>query len=387
MDAAKPGHIASADMVLLDKNDHKIQASIPAILLPSFNERISEGYVYQMSMFSVKHNLIGSVNLKKLSGGFQYLVDVIGVLTYISYEKTSFDNGNITKSVTFDLTDHKGSYQCELSGKFVDLFRDMLENQCVGLPIILLQFAKITKSQGKTIVHGVDDITRIFVNHEFAEAINFRIGFDSSFKTISQIRTNPQLGIYVISDRMIDITHLDPWWYPICQCNLIVESYLGEFCCDECGVTDFLIVPKYRVRIVIEDQSGSIFLDSYDDVMFSIDVNDPTDSGVCDSFFPRAFDSVMGKSMMFIVHKTKHDSHYSDSSFELLRLSADRNLIEFHRNKGVNITPSKTMLKKVDKDCNLMVHKDFNSPFTNTDDFLDEYLWSYFVNPCSRDDP
>ncbi|CAJ2652616.1 unnamed protein product [Trifolium pratense] len=142
LDVSKHGRIHSVDMILIDKNGHKIQASIPGLLCCMFDELIVEGYVYVMSNFFVQYNegktmasyhknlfvfnvnievklswsskvprfgtsLIGSENVLDLSERFKYLVDVIGVVTYIRHDKNYFDDGSASKTVAFKLTDHR----------------------------------------------------------------------------------------------------------------------------------------------------------------------------------------------------------------------------------------------------------------------------------------
>jgi hypothetical protein len=59
------------------------------------------------------------------------------------------------------------------------------------------------------------------------------------------------------------------------------------------------------------------------------------------SYFPCAFDHVIGKSIMFIVEKKKHDLVYCDGMFELLCVSDDREIIQYYVDKGMCSTPSK----------------------------------------------
>ncbi|MCH83084.1 replication factor A protein [Trifolium medium] len=210
------------------------------------------------------------------------------------HDKNYFDDNTVTQTVTIDLTDDKGTYQCELSRSFVDDFRKMVKATCVGLPIVVLQFAKITKQQGRTVVISIDHVTRLFVNPLFADAVNFRIGlvlalekvpnylgicsstsipyqsvtFDlkNNFpvRSISELKADPRLGIYIINARMVQMSGLDAWWYPVCGCRVIVESYIGGFFCETCSKSEFYIVPKYRVRVVVEDDSAATYLDAYD---------------------------------------------------------------------------------------------------------------------------
>ncbi|MCH83083.1 hypothetical protein A2U01_0003898 [Trifolium medium] len=80
---------------------------------------------------------------------------------------------------------------------------------------------------------------------------------------------------------------------------------------------------------------------------------------------------------MFIVNKTKHDPRYFDASFELLRVSADEDVIRFFAEKGFCKTPSKVVPRLNDKEAQkLMVRPKFNPFVTSTGELLDEYLCS-----------
>ncbi|WJX89057.1 hypothetical protein P8452_71081 [Trifolium repens] len=139
-DQSAPGTITSVDMVLIDRNGHKIQATVPSSLLSVFDDQIVEGRVYRMSCFTVKHNLgvlvasyhrfififnentkvepsnsciipsygfsliaAENVLLKKFNYG--YMVNVVGVVTNVKHDKNFYPDGRVTRSVTFKLND------------------------------------------------------------------------------------------------------------------------------------------------------------------------------------------------------------------------------------------------------------------------------------------
>jgi hypothetical protein len=58
-------------------------------------------------------------------------------------------------------------------------------------------------------------------------------------KTIAQLREDPELGIFVINARLADMSGVNAWWYPVCRCDIIIDSYLGAFFCDKCHATEF----------------------------------------------------------------------------------------------------------------------------------------------------
>jgi hypothetical protein len=58
-------------------------------------------------------------------------------------------------------------------------------------------------------------------------------------KTIAQLKGDSELGIFVVTARLADMSAVNAWWYPVCHCQVIIESYLGSFFCHKCRATDF----------------------------------------------------------------------------------------------------------------------------------------------------
>jgi hypothetical protein len=60
--------------------------------------------------------------------------------------------------------------------------------------------------------------------------------------------------------------------------------------------------------------------------------------------FYKAFWPVMGKSMMFIVKKTRHEPNFLNPSFELIRVSSSEAVLKYFYDKGVHIAASKVQV-------------------------------------------
>ncbi|GAU48011.1 hypothetical protein TSUD_188820 [Trifolium subterraneum] len=159
-------------------------------------------------------------------------------------------------------------------GDLVDEFQSNLKCCAGGLTIVVLQFAKLSIVQGSILVQGVDRITKILVNPDAAEVINFKnalllyLGRSTNYggivssktrsflsntldflkrypvKSIAELNSDPELGVFIVNARMIDIISLDPWWYPTCKCGEIFESYIGVFHCAKCNLKHFKVAPN-----------------------------------------------------------------------------------------------------------------------------------------------
>lgn len=75
----------------------------------------------------------------------------------------------------FELTDLSGRFQCALYGKAVRSFQLMFDKVSEGLPVVVLQFARIVRDGGSIVVQSVKDITPVFVNPDFEEASRSRM--------------------------------------------------------------------------------------------------------------------------------------------------------------------------------------------------------------------
>ncbi|KAJ1409347.1 Nucleic acid-binding, OB-fold [Sesbania bispinosa] len=86
----EPAKPFSIEMVLLDSEGVKVQASIRRPMLKKFKDLVVEGEVYKMYFFGVVRNL-----------------DCIGVLTAVYAEKRSVRDGRTTRVVQMELLDDK----------------------------------------------------------------------------------------------------------------------------------------------------------------------------------------------------------------------------------------------------------------------------------------
>ncbi|CAJ2638181.1 unnamed protein product [Trifolium pratense] len=141
-DYLSSGGSSTLELVLIDKNGHKIQASIANDLVAAFDDQIVEGGVYEISFVNVVFNfgfhlpsyhrykfdfnenskvvpssndllptyglsLISFESVLKRRSHYRNLVDVIGVVTSINHDKDFFPDGSVAESVTFKLNDQR----------------------------------------------------------------------------------------------------------------------------------------------------------------------------------------------------------------------------------------------------------------------------------------
>ncbi|GAU50428.1 hypothetical protein TSUD_300280 [Trifolium subterraneum] len=413
------GRLDSMKLVLIDQHFHKIQATIPSDLISKFDHQVVEGGVYEMSSFSVDFNfdsllpshhrykfvfnentkvvpsnnnllpkyglsLIGAENILKRRLYYRYMVDVVGVLTSVQHDKNFFPDGKVTQSVTLQLDDQRRSLCCELSGRLVDEFKKSVDSSAGGLPVVVLQFMKITISQGCTLVEGIEGVTRIFVDPSVPDVEKFRSGMDAF------LRKNIDYSGLSKTTRLLPLSHTLDFIdrYPVRTIAelRIFQSYIGSFHCQKCKVRDFCASPKVKITLELDDESGTALFSVFDHVMIGLAAPALPTRGVNVDYFYKAFSSFMGKSVMFVVKKKLHNADHTENCFELVRASAHPSVIKYFIDVGVYTTPSKNIEKRPMKKSKQDEVSKIVRCTSTISELVDEYLTAAAANFMSSND-
>ncbi|WJX52344.1 hypothetical protein P8452_38464 [Trifolium repens] len=132
----KPGHLNSLEMILIDEKGTKIHASIA-----------------HNSIEKLGLSLTTIGNIRGYGPDHEFLVDVVGLVMRTSSERECIRDGKTTKEVVLHMFDNRGGG---------------------GLPIIVIQFAKIRYEEGKISIENYLNVTRILLNPIIPEMIAFK---------------------------------------------------------------------------------------------------------------------------------------------------------------------------------------------------------------------
>ncbi|KAK2454097.1 replication protein A 70 kDa DNA-binding subunit C [Trifolium repens] len=411
-----PSEISSIEMVLIDDKGAKIHASIKKQLLYMFDSKIVEGEAYQMSCFavapevgyyrptlhpykllfqiktrlqSVKNSLITTYGLSLTSlaevcshtHDYEFLVDVIGLMTGISAEREYIRDGKITKMVIVELTDASGKCECALFGDYVTELNKKMGKAGEGLPVIVVQFAKIKIFRDEASIQNVINTTRIFINPDIPEAIEFKnsialrgidvesvipvIGgrakptMEEEFlrmhpkKKVADLTDLEEEGMFAVYGVVSGIVQGEDWWYPACKCHKAVLPDSGAYYCNGCSRHVFQCIPRFRVKVEVSDgDSTSVF------VLFDSDMSYILEKA-CAHFVGKAkvpnggsappeFDSLIGCKMLFIIDKGFNHSKLLDGTFRVKRVCSDPQIIQRFLAEGPFNTPVKPMSQAIE---------------------------------------
>ncbi|KAK2411272.1 replication protein A 70 kDa DNA-binding subunit B [Trifolium repens] len=411
-----PGETSSIEMVLVDEKGGKIHASIRKQLLYMFESKIEEGEVYQMSYFSVvpqigvyrttlhPSKLIFQMKTKvhhvetsdisqygltltslaevcRHSHDYEFLVDVMGLVTGISPEREYVRDGKLTKMVVVQLTDASGKLDCALFGDYVYELNKKMGKAGEGLPVLVIQFAKVKIFRDQASIQNVINTTRIFVNPDLPEALRFKesvavhgIELDSkvpvisgggkppveeeflrmhSKKSIAELNDLQEDGLFTIYGAVSGIVPDQEWWYPACKCHRSVVPDSGAYFCNGCAKHVFQIVPRFRVKIEISDGGSTCVFVLFDsDMSYILEKSCAHFVGKAkvpnDGSIPAEFHCLVGKKMLFVIEKGLKQTKIVDGTFRVKRVCFDSKIIKTYCAEGFCFTPVKPATPLID---------------------------------------
>ncbi|RYQ93350.1 hypothetical protein Ahy_B09g099619 [Arachis hypogaea] len=282
----------SMDMILLDEHCGKIQATVKKPLLNRFRDHIIEGQVYRMTYFTVVSNhgsyratshkfklvflhrttvvavdkdvipktcfnMFPFSELLNMTQDYDFLVDVIGLLTSVEEEKEYAKEGKIVKMIVLELSSKDLTVRCALFRDYVNQVNHFLASGYVEQPVVVIQLAKVKFFRGKLFLfytshcyssmveQGVNGTQPLFIANE-GKVVSLEDDFMRLTRkcTIEDLQDNNEVllrievgGILLVCVervsilKMVHITH----------------------------VTN--MTPRFKIKITVEDHSGErIFL-------------------------------------------------------------------------------------------------------------------------------
>ncbi|XP_045814710.1 uncharacterized protein LOC123921661 [Trifolium pratense] len=391
-----PGEVNGLEMVLIDEKGGKIHASIRKQLLYLFDKKINEGDVYKLSHFAVApsvggyrptlhpYKLVFQMKTKvqicdgpdipsfgfnftdldvvsSYTADFGFLLDVMGVMTGISTEREYLRDDKLVKMIVLELTDQSGKCECALFGDYVDELQRLIGNSSKGLPVVVIQFAKIKIFREKASLQNVMKTTRIFVDPKTEEAEALKKGlaigglatsssvsiigprprtsFEDDFlklypkKSIGQLESLSDEGTFVVCAVIDGFADGEKWWYPSCKCHRSVVADSGAFYCKGCDKHVYVTSPRYKVKAnVFDGESFAVFVIFDGDMQYLIQKQCSalvvSVRGENAGLYPSEFDDLKGMKLLFKIEKKVSPSGRFDGSYRVKRVCKEASIVE-----------------------------------------------------------
>ncbi|KAJ1390732.1 hypothetical protein SESBI_37243 [Sesbania bispinosa] len=389
-----PKKVFSLEMVLVDAEGARIQASIRKPMIRKFADVVVEGEVYKMIHFAVVKNL-GNFRATKhefklifnsrttVFRAESQLIPEFGLSLSSSEDirKTKGESeylydGKTTRLIVLELTDDKGKIRCTLFGDYVDKVNEFLSLSGTQLTVVVIQFARVNTYKGEVGLVNVFNTSRLLWNPQIVEAIDFRksvachevdsdicIGFlDDDIQSLSmkdeflnsfprknleELQTCEEDGFFVVLATVLSIID-DHWWYSACSCNRSVTTDdEGQNYCTNCATYVSQVTPRYKLKLLVCDcfeTATFILFDSHCRYLLNKSCEEMLSISKVESSptFPDELKQIVGKEILFKVQKNADVSFfYDDDAYKVKKICDDTEIIEEFKTDGSIVTPKK----------------------------------------------
>ncbi|RYQ80936.1 hypothetical protein Ahy_Scaffold1g107002 isoform B [Arachis hypogaea] len=326
------------ELVLQDSKGHRLQASIPKPLVKKWKDVIVEFQMYTMKNFVVldnttypkvtpdKYILVFShrtrvhhvehpsfpldafrlksfkelLNADKLDDS--ELIDIIGeVVGKEDPRDLVTSKGVETKRLAIILQDlDNNKISCALFGKMVDELLPHLHDGRVEPLIVVLQYFKPNRWNGKTSVQSHFYVSKLHINDGLKEVVGFR-------------------------NR---------------KCPKKVDTPIGNrYECTRCGHTHGCASLRFKVQVMVHDGTGSITLLLWDKETSQLCGKKAEqvmeDDVIGDDAYPPTFDNMMDRKVLFKINVKSANIKGFDQIYTVMKICDDEDIIEKNMPKEI----------------------------------------------------
>ncbi|KAJ1380929.1 hypothetical protein SESBI_45585 [Sesbania bispinosa] len=319
------------EMVLVDADGDRIQASIRKAMIRKFRNSIVEGVVYRMIYFSILENNVSEYRasfhpfkllfsqgqqlcllkvssyqdleskLRPLRSFGKLMENFIGLLTAVGEEKEFTKFGRPIRVLEIELKD-----ESQVSLNTVGNSTRLLWNA---------QIPEVTSFKNSIMHNGLEmhaPLKMIGYNN-YSPTEEFLVHFPR--KCIEDLHMTEEEGNFICLGKVEGIVKDDYWWYMACKCHKSVNlNDLGVIVLD---VWDLLKMLLLDMCLDCWGCQGS-YLD-----------------------YPLDLDMVIGKELLFKVEVKADRAYKFDDSFKVRR-TCDEDIISEFKNEGSIMTPEKS---------------------------------------------
>ncbi|QHO53643.1 Replication factor-A carboxy-terminal domain protein [Arachis hypogaea] len=268
---------------------------------------------------------------------------LLGSLLVFEKKRDVASYGKLFKAVVLEVFTHGKKVQCNVFGNACDLLEYDNLQKYPRSPLIVLESFKIKAIEGGVILHNVINVSRLFINPNIPESVEFLSRFSVASYGFSRLLTN-DLGYliskvddahYFVIGTINEVMDEPDWWYYSCVCGHAIVDHEDLYLCDACGSCVEHVMVKYRIRVkihhagcvilfvLLDNAATKLFGKICSEAFLRIDEEFPVDPSVCRSYSPQMFGDVVGEEKIFKVEVLSAvDPDYSES-FKIVNVFSD----------------------------------------------------------------
>ncbi|XP_027192334.1 replication factor A protein 1-like [Cicer arietinum] len=291
-----------------------------------------------------------------------YLIDVMGILVGVGQDRVYERNGVTTKFKVIELESDGIRIECALFGSYVDELDAYLQSGYNQNVVVLAQFLKVKMFNGKSQLQNAMNCTKLLFNPEIPESVSFKLKHSHNFDSPTQPLTHKKdtshlsleeeflslfqrMTIEELKDCQNDmvcvvfgtVKHIlgeGDWWYGACVCNkgVVIES--KRFFCSKCKKYVWTIVPRYRikVRVVDDTDSATFVIFDHDGISLTnkscLNLLHEMDQDPQSDTVPKEIGDLVEKQFLFKIEAKNDVNSNFEKSFRVKKLCGDLDIIK-----------------------------------------------------------
>ncbi|KAJ1395049.1 hypothetical protein SESBI_33672 [Sesbania bispinosa] len=250
-----------------------------------------------------------------------------------------------------------GEIRLAVFGNMIDVVAGFLTLPRCGLPVLIVQLAKVNLYKGEVGIQNVMNATKFLWNPDLVEAIEFKNGLavheieteleigiisqrnrpvslKEEFlhlypnKALSQLQEANEDGSLIILGTVEQLLHEGFWWYMACKCMKAVSYDDGVPYCEDWESYVYELTPRYKLKMEVGDGTDSVQLILFDSECYAL-LNKScrdmlSEQKVSLAEYPSEMEDVVGKELLFRVEQKEHGY---EQSFRVRRVCSDLDII------------------------------------------------------------
>ncbi|QHO21587.1 Replication factor-A carboxy-terminal domain protein [Arachis hypogaea] len=345
---------------LSQKQHDKVQAIVEDDLITTFIHQLKEGHVFIISDFKVIPNgglvrvtrhrfrilfkcstsVVAAANRVIPNPGLNF----VGVLCGLKRKTDVECNGKILKVIVLEVFADGKKIPCNLVGDCSALIDINSLKKYHRPPVLILQSFKIKVNGDKVSLQNVINISRVSINPNMQETVNFlneyrfashhfsrlcsnEIGDlvciidDESFdwkliRTIANLKGNNEDEQFFVVGKIKEIVEDPEWWVFSCVCGHPIVGDDNVFHCQLCGREVQHFMTSYRIKILVEDGTSCGMFVLLDSAVTKL-------LGRTSSILSTVFHQLIGKEIIFKVQAKQINSPGYCGTFKIVNVISD----------------------------------------------------------------
>ncbi|KAJ1380259.1 hypothetical protein SESBI_46154 [Sesbania bispinosa] len=380
---AKPNDPYARQMVFIDEEGGRIEATVPKQHMNKFAHALVEGQMYMITNFGLLKNsgkfraavhefkvifnattvlspcqhfsipssrfaLMKTDEIKRTQGRSDYLFHGHGIRRFRGDEVKQ--GGEADHLMLIDLVDEMGEIRLALFGEMIDVVADFLSLPRSGLPVLIIQLAKVNLYKGEVGIQNVFNASKVLWNPDIPEAIKFRNGsrpvslkeeFSDLYprKSVAQLQQMDEDRSFIILGRVEQVIQDGFWWYMAYHCMKVVSYDDGVPFCQDCDCYVYDLTPRYKLKMEVSDATDSAQLILFDSECyalfhvipkvhkFKIYFPQMLNQTVKSSAHPSALCDIVGHEILFRVERKDDHSFTYEECYRVSRVCLEQDVI------------------------------------------------------------